>query len=79
MKYIDIVSYASDEERANTVAQLVSIEPPSDAVLGGGNIHHCFFADNEAPRRYSTVDEIQTYINNAWFSLSNVSFRALML
>jgi hypothetical protein len=29
MKYIDIIGYASDEERANAVAQLVSIKPPS--------------------------------------------------
>jgi hypothetical protein len=67
MEYIDIVDYASDEERANIVTQLVSIEPPSDAVLGpigGGLIKHCFFADSEAPKRYSTVDEIQAYINN---------------
>jgi hypothetical protein len=34
MEYIDIVGYASDEERANAVAQLVSIEPPSGAALG---------------------------------------------
>jgi hypothetical protein len=67
MEYIDIVGYASDEERANAVAQLVSIEPPSGAALGpigGGTVKHCFFADNEAPRLYSTVDEMQTYINN---------------
>jgi hypothetical protein len=82
MEYIDIVDYASDDERANAVAQLVSIEPPSGAVLGpigGGIIKHCFFADSEAPRRYSTVGEIQTYINNVWFVLSYVSFRALIL
>jgi hypothetical protein len=68
MEYIDIVDYASDEERANVIAQLVSIEPPSGAVLGpigGGTVKHCFFVDNEAPRLYSTVDEMQTYINNA--------------
>ena len=67
MEYIDIVSYASDEERANAVAQLVSIEPPSGATLGpigGGPIKHCFFIDNESPRRYLTVQEMQTYINN---------------
>ena len=67
MEYIDIVSYASDEERANAVAQLVSIEPPSGATLGpigGGPIKHCFFIDNRAPRRYSTLQEMQTYINN---------------
>jgi hypothetical protein len=67
MEYIDIVGYASDEERANAVAQLVSIEPPSGAALGpigGGTVKHCFFTDNEAPRPYSTVDEMQTYINN---------------
>jgi len=67
MEYIDIVSYASDEERANIVAQLVSIEPPSGAALdpiGNGPVKHCFFKDNEAPRRYSTVHEMQTYINN---------------
>jgi hypothetical protein len=72
MEHIDVVSYASDEERANIVAQLVSIEPPSGAALGpigGGPVKHCFFADSEAPRQYSTVDEMQTYVNNVWFVL----------
>ena len=67
MKYIDIVGHASDEKRPSAVAQLASIEPPSGATLGpigGGTVKHCFFADSEAPRRYSTVDEMQTYINN---------------
>lgn len=61
MEYIDIVSYASDEERANAVAQIVSIEPPSGAALGpigGGLVKHCFFMDNEAPRRFSTMQEM---------------------
>jgi hypothetical protein len=81
MEYIDIVSYASDEERANAVAQLVNIEHPSSAVLGpigGGPLKHIFFADCEAPRQYSTVDEIQTYVNNVWFALSHVSFLTLI-
>jgi len=45
----------------------MSIEPPSGATLGpigGGTVKHCFIADNEASRRYSIVDEMQTYINN---------------
>jgi hypothetical protein len=74
MEYIDIVSYASDEERANAVAQLISIEPPSDAPpgpIGGGPIQHCFFMDSQAPREYSTVDEIQVYINNVQITLSS--------
>jgi hypothetical protein len=78
MEYIDIVGYASDEERANAVAQLMSIEPPSGAALGpigGGYVRHCFFEDTIAPRPYSTVDEMQTYINNVWVALSHVSFR----
>ena len=67
MEYIDIVGYASDEERANAVTQIVSIEPPSGTApgpIGGGPVKHCFFTDNEAPRRDSTVHEMQTYINN---------------
>lgn len=67
MEYIDIVSYASDEERANAVTQLVSIEPPSGAALGpigGGPVKHCFFMNSKALRRYSTVQEMLTYINN---------------
>lgn len=82
MEHIDIVSCASDEERANAVAQLVSIEPPSGAALGpigGGPVKHCFFMDNEAPRRYPTVQEMQTYINNVWFAVSSISFHAPML
>lgn len=52
MEYIDIASYASDEERANVVAQLVSIEPPAGAGLGpigGGPVKHYFFVESEAP------------------------------
>ena len=82
MKYIDIVGYASDEERANAVAQLVSIEPPSGAALGpigGGLVKHCFFTDNEAPEQFLTVHEIQTYINNVWFAVSRISFYTLIL
>jgi hypothetical protein len=80
MECIDIVSYASDEKRANIVAQLVSIEPPSGAALGpigGGPVKHCFFADSEALRQYSTVDEMQAYISNVWFALNHVSFLTL--
>jgi hypothetical protein len=81
IEYIHIVGYASDGERANAVAQLVSVEPPSGAELGptgGGTVKHRFFVDSEASRRYSTVDEMQTYINNVWFALSHVSFCVLM-
>jgi hypothetical protein len=81
MEDIDIVGYASDDERANGVAQLVSVEPPSGTELGpiGGGIVKHSFTDSEASGWCSTVDEMQTYINNGRFALGHVSFCALIL
>lgn len=67
MEYIDIHHFASDEERAEALAELIAVEPPL-GVFGsfgppGGYIRHMFFKDREAAKRYSSVQELQHSIN----------------
>ncbi|KAH8762967.1 kinase-like domain-containing protein [Hyaloscypha finlandica] len=51
---------------AKAVTDLIEIPVPEDArpgPVGGGYIHHWFFRDNDAPREYASIDELQHHIN----------------
>ncbi|KAL4793306.1 hypothetical protein BDV19DRAFT_380259 [Aspergillus venezuelensis] len=58
MKYIDIHRFASDEERARALIELIGLEPPP-----GRYIRHMFFKIREAAKIYSSVQELQDSIN----------------
>lgn len=67
MEYIDIHHFASDEERAKALAEMIAIEPPP-GVFGnfgppGRYIRHMFFKEREAAKMYSSVQELQDSIN----------------
>ncbi|KAL4956892.1 hypothetical protein BDW69DRAFT_181140 [Aspergillus filifer] len=69
MEYIDIHHFASDEERARTLTKLIAIEPPPGIYRSFGPpgvgvyIRHMFFKDREAARIYTSVQELQDFIN----------------
>lgn len=71
MEYIDVDHFASDEERATAITELISVPPPRD-VFGsfweGGFIRHPFFRDREAHKKFSTVGELQQAINSVCLS-----------
>ncbi|KAL4780144.1 hypothetical protein BJX76DRAFT_351209 [Aspergillus varians] len=75
MEYIDIHHFASDEERAKALAQLIAVKPPP-GVFGsfgpqGGYIRHMFFKDREAAKIYASVQELQDSINCLLQNLSS--------
>lgn len=68
MEYIDIHHFASDEERAKALSELIAVKPPP-GVFGnfgppGGYIRHMFFKDRVAAKIYSSVQELQDSINH---------------
>lgn len=67
MEYIDIRNRASDEQRAQAISELISVKPPSGSFgtigCGSGFINHNFFRDREAPILFSSVLELEVYIN----------------
>lgn len=48
----------------SSLSSLASSPGAALGLIGGGPVKHCFFMDNEAPRRYPIVQEMQTYITN---------------
>lgn len=79
MEYIDIHHFASDEERAKALAELIAVEPPP-GVFGnfgppGIYIRHMFFKEREAAKMYSSAQELQDSINRvsfcpaSWFTM----------
>lgn len=71
MEYIDVHHFASDEERAKALTELIAVKPPP-GVLGsfgppGRSIRHLFFKDQEAVKIYSSVQELQDSINSVSF------------
>ncbi|BCS25047.1 uncharacterized protein APUU_41491A [Aspergillus puulaauensis] len=75
MEYIDIHHFASDEERAKALSELIAVKPPP-GVFGnfgppGGYIRHMFFKDRVAAKIYSSVQELQDSINHLLQNLSS--------
>lgn len=67
MEYIDVDHFASDEQRARAITELISVPPPQ-GVFGSfwqrGKIRHPFFKDREAYKKHLTVGELQDSVNN---------------
>lgn len=80
MEYINVHRFASDEERAKALAELIAVKPPP-GVFGsfgppGGYIRHMFFKDREAAKLYTSVQQLQDSINclgflhsTRWFTM----------
>lgn len=66
MEYIDIDHFASDEERACVITEMISVKPPAGLFGSFGSlslIRHPFFRDHEANKIYSSVRELEDSIN----------------
>jgi hypothetical protein len=65
MEYINIHHFASDEQRAQAITELISVTPPLGAFGGfnGERIQHGFFRDGEAPIAYSSTKKLEAFVN----------------
>jgi hypothetical protein len=82
MEHIEISHFASDEQRAKAITDLVSIEPPPNATpgpIGGGLIRHKMFKDYTAPLPFSSSIEMATYINEVLPPSKSLSLLLLLI
>ena len=73
MEYIPIDHFASDEQRAQAITELIRIKPPP-GVFGSFNgkpIQHLFFHDWEAPVVYSSAEKLGAFVNRVGEPVDN--------
>lgn len=66
MEFIKSRGFASGQQRAVALAELLKVRVPSDAApgpIGGGLLHHILFKHYKASRVYATVEKLEWHIN----------------
>ncbi|PGH19680.1 hypothetical protein AJ80_03835 [Polytolypa hystricis UAMH7299] len=79
MEHINIEHFASDEQRAQAITELITIKPPP-GVFGSFNgkpIQHPFFKDREAHIVYSSATQLEAFVNRVLAFLPDTSNRCL--